>query len=793
MTSSRRQFISVILGTSAAPPSDRDYSCTFLSFTRLVEQALKYWLTWADRLHQCEDISDQGLTLYMRKLQQVTPATGRLPARPQRQRRGRCPTGRCPTGRCPTGRCPTGRCPTGPCPTGPCPTGRCPTGRCPTGRCPTGRCPTGPCPTGPCPTGRCPTACCPTGRCPTGRCPTGSCPTGSCWLDTFSWWTILCPELTLRCPAALLCLIHSHQPNTHYHTTTTHGQMDGAGRGDRRERWVASARAVGTNSLTEAPVNNYVRIERRPDTKAYCWRSTESLSGHLSNKKPWSSRRLLFLLAAGLSAAEEDPALWIRTQMAFGLPSLDLSGLSRAVAAAMPTHSNGHRQPKGLHPDDRPEGDQTSLWTPLPCLCPTQTAILDTSAPQQIAPHAVLNTLSLTPRHSHQRLQWCHARLAWSDSERQRVIFSDESRFVETPNESVCGGTVVSTKMNGVLSLIQKAWCHSTSTPTAPSAGTVADVNDWLKGGTEHVGVAKDHSVKEVAESAGVWKRTVIRVYQQWENPSLQGILLGTGPGKASTKSCPVHAEPSPSCYWCYMPLGTFQSHGTRLLSGEFGEHLGLSREHLGLSPEQLGLSPEQLGLSPEQLGLSPEQLGLSPEQFSLNTEQLSLNREQLGLNCEQLSFNTEQLGLSPEQLGLNPEQLGLSPEQLGLNCEQLSFNTEQLGLSPEQLGLSPEQLGLNPEQLGLNPEQLGLNPEQLGLSPEQLGLNPEQLGLNPEQLVPADGAVGVEVEGHQAFETCDNKPFILVLTTVPPHTDSLGVSTKTKAGLVTEDDPLPF
>ncbi|KAI4874493.1 hypothetical protein NFI96_005628 [Prochilodus magdalenae] len=44
-----------------------------------------------------------------------------------------------------------------------------------------------------------------------------------------------------------------------------------------------------------------------------------------------------------------------------------------------------------------------------------------------------------------------------------------------------------------------------------------ADVNDWLTGVTEHVGVAKDHSVKEVAESAGVWKRrTVVRVYQQW-------------------------------------------------------------------------------------------------------------------------------------------------------------------------------------------------------------------------------------------------------------------------------------
>ncbi|KAI4871486.1 hypothetical protein NFI96_003379 [Prochilodus magdalenae] len=64
---------------------------------------------------------------------------------------------------------------------------------------------------------------------------------------------------------------------------------------------------------------------------------------------------------------------------------------------------------------------------------------------------------------------------------------------------------------------------------------------------------------------------------------------------------------------------------------------------------------------------------------------------------------------------------------------------------------------------------------------------------LEHPHTVPADGAVGVEVEGHQAFWTCDGTPFISVLTTVPPHTDSLGVSTKTKAGLVTEDDPLPF
>ncbi|KAI4888788.1 hypothetical protein NFI96_028294 [Prochilodus magdalenae] len=55
---------------------------------------------------------------------------------------------------------------------------------------------------------------------------------------------------------------------------------------------------------------------------------------------------------------------------------------------------------------------------------------------------------------------------------------------------------------------------------------------------------------------------------------------------------------------------------------------------------------------------------------------------------------------------------------------------------------------------------------------------------LEHPHTVPADGAVGVEVERHQVFWTCDDKPFISVLTTVPPHTDSLGVPTKTKAGL---------
>ncbi|KAI4887460.1 hypothetical protein NFI96_003739 [Prochilodus magdalenae] len=43
--------------------------------------------------------------------------------------------------------------------------------------------------------------------------------------------------------------------------------------------------------------------------------------------------------------------------------------------------------------------------------------------------HRPLRLRPLTPRQRHQGLQWCRARLSGRDSEWQRVIFSDESRF----------------------------------------------------------------------------------------------------------------------------------------------------------------------------------------------------------------------------------------------------------------------------------------------------------------------------------------------------------------------------
>ncbi|GFW79565.1 uncharacterized protein TNCV_128701 [Trichonephila clavipes] len=40
------------------------------------------------------------------------------------------------------------------------------------------------------------------------------------------------------------------------------------------------------------------------------------------------------------------------------------------------------------------------------------------------------HALPLTPEHRQLRLQWCHARSMWNVTDWQKVVFSDESRFV---------------------------------------------------------------------------------------------------------------------------------------------------------------------------------------------------------------------------------------------------------------------------------------------------------------------------------------------------------------------------
>ena len=78
--------------------------------------------------------------------------------------------------------------------------------------------------------------------------------------------------------------------------------------------------------------------------------------------------------------------------------------------------------------------------------------------------------LPLTPHQSHQRLPQ-------SDSQRQPVIFSNECRFYLAGNDQqICmwrhRGQHQSEPFHYHESHAQKAWCHSTSTPTVKSAGT---------------------------------------------------------------------------------------------------------------------------------------------------------------------------------------------------------------------------------------------------------------------------------------------------------------------------------
>ncbi|GFX66081.1 HTH_Tnp_Tc3_2 domain-containing protein [Trichonephila clavipes] len=53
--------------------------------------------------------------------------------------------------------------------------------------------------------------------------------------------------------------------------------------------------------------------------------------------------------------------------------------------------------------------------------------------------------LPLTPEHRQLRLQWCQARSMWNVTDWQKVLFSDESRFVlGTDDNHGCGGVLVS-------------------------------------------------------------------------------------------------------------------------------------------------------------------------------------------------------------------------------------------------------------------------------------------------------------------------------------------------------------
>ncbi|KAI4888209.1 hypothetical protein NFI96_002798 [Prochilodus magdalenae] len=234
--------------------------------------------------------------------------------------------------------------------------------------------------------------------------------------------------------------------------------------------------------------------------------------------------------------------------------------------------------------------------------------------------------------------------------------------------------------------------------------------------------------------------------------------------------------------------------------------------------PSQNNLNPSQCNPNSSQYNPNSSQYNPNFSQYKPNSSQYNQNSSQYNPNLSQYKPNSSQYKPNSSQYNQNSFQYNQNTSQCNQNTSQYTLrhilnptqeipNSSQYNHNPYQYNQNTSQYSTNPSQKNPNPSHYNpdsyysLNPTQEIPNSSQYNHNASQCNQNPSKYsplehphtVPADGAVGVEVEGCQAFWTCDTKPSISVLTTVPPHTDSLGVSTKTKAGLVTEDDPLPF
>ncbi|GFV72478.1 HTH_Tnp_Tc3_2 domain-containing protein [Trichonephila clavipes] len=79
------------------------------------------------------------------------------------------------------------------------------------------------------------------------------------------------------------------------------------------------------------------------------------------------------------------------------------------------------------------------LWTPTVTRSTIRAEVDVVIVPQTISRHLAeanlkskhpSRTLPLTPEHRQLRLKWCQARSMWNVADWQKVVFSDESRFV---------------------------------------------------------------------------------------------------------------------------------------------------------------------------------------------------------------------------------------------------------------------------------------------------------------------------------------------------------------------------
>ncbi|GFW73690.1 HTH_Tnp_Tc3_2 domain-containing protein [Trichonephila clavipes] len=100
------------------------------------------------------------------------------------------------------------------------------------------------------------------------------------------------------------------------------------------------------------------------------------------------------------------------------------------------------RKKPGLEQPERPRGErivQQALVDPTVTRSTIRADVGVAIVPQTISRHLAetnlkskrpFRALPLTPEHRQLRLQWCHARSMWNVTDWQKVVFSDEYRFV---------------------------------------------------------------------------------------------------------------------------------------------------------------------------------------------------------------------------------------------------------------------------------------------------------------------------------------------------------------------------
>ncbi|KAI4874240.1 hypothetical protein NFI96_027648 [Prochilodus magdalenae] len=397
--------------------------------------------------------------------------------------------------------------------------------------------------------------------------------------------------------------------------------------------------------------------------------------------------------------------------------------------------------------------------------------------------HRPLPQLSLTPRHRHQRLQWCRTRLSWSDSERQRVIFSDESRFSlggdaqrirvwrhrgQHQDERVMVTSVLADRHPGELHIFRNydPPALSRDPPYASTATfkplVIPAVQCRSSSSPESV-VTGRCSTGRCSTRRCLTRRCLTRrcLTRRCSHDAAHKTLPT---GRCPTGRCPTGRCPTGRCPTGRCPTGRCPTGRCCLYSfGWWTKRCHCSAEN-DPPPTSCLLCGGPVGV------LTIEEQG--------NT----VHRETDGLQSGPVHLQSVLYGWEDEDVLI----VGYTQEP-PRKRRKVTDEEQVVWRAARSSGAAPTYF--RPMGRFLDGGLLANNPTLDAMTEIHHYNKALKTKLEHPHTVPADGAVGVEVEGHQVFWTCDDKPSISVLTTVPPHTDSLGVSTKTRAGLGRVDE----